>query len=341
MALSVPGNPQERYYSPLVAPRPQLPPSLISEAAQSRQAESWIANRSVDPQMTSSASYGAPAPGGFQLPPRHQSGQQAYRPDSVLGALPASSAPAQPPYLASYGRQEQRGESYGTEGAAYYPSQQAMLPPLPPNAPPLSTNAQHSVTQQPYYPSHSQQLSYANYPSSSNLNHPTPPVPPQINHPPPAQYPNYAYSDVPPPPLPPSPYPQQPARHLLQPSSSYQSSQSSYLPDLASLSLAPSPIIQLNSSLQGRGPPPNVAQDYRTSPQLERPLLDHSRHTSTIGQSQLYTSTSEAPPQKLAASYPDIKVLGTMREVALAGDMDVKVAWSKQVLKFIERHQVR
>lgn len=34
-------------------------------------------------------------------------------------------------------------------------------------------------------------------------------------------------------------------------------------------------------------------------------------------------------------------MLAGMREACLQADMNKKVAWAKQVLKFIERHQVR
>lgn len=75
-----------------------------------------------------------------------------------------------------------------------------------------------------------------------------------------------------------------------------------------------------------------------------------------------YATPEDGPPYKLAVTHPDVravshsasvranadyswrlqqKMLAAMRETANAGggDMSKKVAWAKQVLKFIERHQ--
>lgn len=87
-----------------------------------------------------------------------------------------------------------------------------------------------------------------------------------------------------------------------------------------------------------------------------------------------YASPEEGPPHKLSVTHPDVsapsrdlsfisreflprlrlikspndrlsqqKMLASMRDAAHAngGDVSKKVAWSKQVLKFIERTQVR
>jgi len=92
-------------------------------------------------------------------------------------------------------------------------------------------------------------------------------------------------------------------------------------------------------------------------------------HGSTSGRVNYYTSPEEGPPHKLSVTHPDVslpfkhscselreirlgklmdssvaqqKMLASMREAAHAngGDVSRKVAWSKQVLKFIERTQV-
>ncbi|GAA5908265.1 hypothetical protein JCM6882_006787 [Rhodosporidiobolus microsporus] len=54
-----------------------------------------------------------------------------------------------------------------------------------------------------------------------------------------------------------------------------------------------------------------------------------------------YANPEDGPPHKLSVVHPDQKMLASMRETAHAngGDVHKKVAWSKQVLKFIERHQ--
>ncbi|BGP39864.1 hypothetical protein JCM10450v2_003837 [Rhodotorula kratochvilovae] len=59
------------------------------------------------------------------------------------------------------------------------------------------------------------------------------------------------------------------------------------------------------------------------------------------GRPNYYANPEDGPPHKLAVTHPDQKMLASMRETALAngGDPHRKVAWAKQVLKFIERHQ--
>ncbi|GAA5842571.1 hypothetical protein JCM11251_004907 [Rhodosporidiobolus azoricus] len=54
-----------------------------------------------------------------------------------------------------------------------------------------------------------------------------------------------------------------------------------------------------------------------------------------------YANPEDGPPHKLSVVHPDQKMLASLRETAHAngGDVHKKVAWSKQVLKFIERHQ--
>lgn len=54
-----------------------------------------------------------------------------------------------------------------------------------------------------------------------------------------------------------------------------------------------------------------------------------------------YATGADGPPYKLSVVHPDQKMLAGMREACLQADMNKKVAWAKQVLKFIERHQVR
>ncbi|GAA5980568.1 hypothetical protein JCM11641_006684 [Rhodosporidiobolus odoratus] len=54
-----------------------------------------------------------------------------------------------------------------------------------------------------------------------------------------------------------------------------------------------------------------------------------------------YSNPEDGPPHKLSVTHPDQKMLQSMRDTAHAngGDVHKKVAWSKQVLRFIERHQ--
>lgn len=59
-----------------------------------------------------------------------------------------------------------------------------------------------------------------------------------------------------------------------------------------------------------------------------------------------YATPEDGPPYKLSVVHPDQNALGVLRDRAVTGgingqgDIIAKVAWSKQVLKFIERHQV-
>jgi len=54
----------------------------------------------------------------------------------------------------------------------------------------------------------------------------------------------------------------------------------------------------------------------------------------------MYATAQDGPPHKLSVTHPDRDMLASMREASLAnGDPARKVAWAKQVLKFIERSQ--
>ncbi|GAA5997911.1 uncharacterized protein JCM10292_006901 [Rhodotorula paludigena] len=63
--------------------------------------------------------------------------------------------------------------------------------------------------------------------------------------------------------------------------------------------------------------------------------------TGTNGRPNYYANPEDGPPHKLSVTPPDQKMLASMRETANAygGDPQRRVAWAKQVLKFIERHQ--
>lgn len=54
----------------------------------------------------------------------------------------------------------------------------------------------------------------------------------------------------------------------------------------------------------------------------------------------MYARPEDGPPYKLAVTHPDTNLLASMRETSLqSNDPARQVAWSKQVLKFVERHQ--
>lgn len=120
------------------------------------------------------------------------------------------------------------------------------------------------------------------------------------------------------------------------------------------------------------GPPPTQAA-YQQAPQApppqwnqpqaqynqQQPPPSHHAHESSTGSAeggssfrlppsgaastkrQLYATPEDGPPHKLSVNQPDQKMLASMRDMSLAngGDAVRKVAWAKQVLKYIERTQ--
>ncbi|GAA5844401.1 hypothetical protein JCM3766R1_006381 [Sporobolomyces carnicolor] len=102
--------------------------------------------------------------------------------------------------------------------------------------------------------------------------------------------------------------------------------------------LAPPPA----SSAQSVGRPPRVAsmqpQDFNS---LQQGMNGLNLSGSSSQRVNYYASPEEGPPHKLSVTHPDQKMLASMRDAAHAngGDVSKKVAWAKQVLKFIERTQ--
>lgn len=77
---------------------------------------------------------------------------------------------------------------------------------------------------------------------------------------------------------------------------------------------------------------------------LEQLSLHDSHAPSTAssapGRRPLYASPQDGPPHKLSVTHPDRDMLAAMRDASLANpDPARRVAWAKQVLKFIERTQ--
>ncbi|GAA5910786.1 tetratricopeptide repeat protein [Sporobolomyces salmoneus] len=97
-----------------------------------------------------------------------------------------------------------------------------------------------------------------------------------------------------------------------------------------------------NQQPQHVGRPPRVAS---MQPQEFNHLQQGMNGLSLSGGSNqrvnYYASPEEGPPHKLSVTHPDQKMLASMREAAHqnGGDVSKKVAWAKQVLKFIERTQ--
>ncbi|KAM0752294.1 HCP-like protein [Meredithblackwellia eburnea MCA 4105] len=166
-----------------------------------------------------------------------------------------------------------------------------------------------------------------------------PPLPPQSQQLP-AGYPGQQYSQAPPgppqgyyaqPPPPPPPHQQQyqgygqlPPQQPPQPPQNYLTS--------------PPPV----------GPPSRASgtlSDSASSLSLQS-LSISSSSTTTTNTAELHrlwygTRTEDAPPYKLAVTHPDQKTLASLREGAHGpkGDTSKRIAWAKQVLKFIERQQ--
>ncbi|GAA5928207.1 uncharacterized protein JCM15063_003820 [Sporobolomyces koalae] len=202
----------------------------------------------------------------------------------------------------------------------------------------------------------------AGYPSGSNTMHVRPASYAAAPPPPPNSYgqfppvpPQGSFAAPPPPPLAPPaqaimnpyfppgpPLPAPPPPHV---------PQQTYLAPTLMPSGLPQPTNGANYQV---GRPPRVASmqptDFaslqsdmnRLSLSGSNPALSSSQSGSSLGDRvNYYASPEEGPPHKLSVTHPDQKVLASMRDAAWAngGDISRKVAWSKQVLKFIERTQ--
>lgn len=148
---------------------------------------------------------------------------------------------------------------------------------------------------------------------------------------------------------------------------SYAQPQAQYqLPPMPQPPLAPAP--QPNYYPQPPQPPPQMYPQQNYAPQppsgpgaymsspapgphmFARPadsasslsLHSLSLNPTPSPRAQYYATPEDGPPYKLAVTHPDQKMLAAMRETAngVTGDISKRVAWAKQVLKYIERHQV-
>jgi hypothetical protein len=150
--------------------------------------------------------------------------------------------------------------------------------------------------------------------------------------PPPPQH-SQTYSSYPSPPQPPIPQFQQ-----QQPNSPYAGSHS----PAPQVMLQQQQQQQYQQQQQQQRPPPRVASamDSYALPALQSLSLGPPPPS---GRRSLYATPEDGPPYKLSVVHPDHKMLESMRQTASGPNGDViskKVAWAKQVLKFIERHQV-
>jgi hypothetical protein len=116
------------------------------------------------------------------------------------------------------------------------------------------------------------------------------------------------------------------------------------------------PVNYSNQPMQGSSYSPSVSsaplqsRTGRTPPSLNQVIpslsaLSMSGHPPRAGElarhSTQTTSSTDGGEFRLSIPHEDFASLGVMHAAAIRGGMDVKVAWAKQVLIFVERHQVR
>ncbi|KAK4047698.1 hypothetical protein OIV83_005206 [Microbotryomycetes sp. JL201] len=306
---------QASVQSGLQAPKAQQPPSAIPTQQLADQADDWARGRGASPALPD------PKP-AYALHPPDAFVVGSPRPPSINGTsygyadatLMAHSYPAPPPHGA-----HQPYSDYNSGGAAALAPQQHPPPPPPPPPHP-------SGYSQPFYQSYSHQQN-------------PPPGPPPLPHYQQQQPPFGA--TMPPQPIGPPLHPQHggAAYYGQQPPQQHQP-----------IGGAP-----YNSSSYATNAqrPLSVRSDYAPQQPMEMPTMEGlslgvsngygSRAPSSVShRPNYYAHPEDGPPFKLAVTQPDLKMLANMRDTVLAGDggdMQKKIAWAKQVLKFIERHQ--
>ncbi|SCV71219.1 BQ2448_2807 [Microbotryum intermedium] len=342
----------------LAAPKAQPPPSTIPTDRLATQADHWADGRGVSPALPPPNGYTLhPKPASSSLttlatqtlinqashvaaqqqpqqpPPQQQPPQQLQHPAEMQGYGP-------PPIHAQQGSgggggciPQQQPQPYYYTGAPASGPYHAHQPPLPPMAippPPLA----HEVAPLPYYalPKDvrvSQQ--YAPGPASTEygvqqsilapqhpLTAPPPPPPMPIQHsmqmPVYHQQLNNAVPLHPPSPSAPArPYPQNGGSGFVQHPIR---TTSTVPPNNSAIDQSPPWMEQLSLANAGPSRAPSVRPNY-------------------------YSSDQEGPPYKLSVTHPDQRALASLREAAFSGpnDMIKKIAWAKQVLKYVERQQ--
>jgi hypothetical protein len=321
--------------SPLTAPRAQPPPSQIPTDRLASTADDWGRGSTASP---------APPPAVTAL-------------QNDLGVTSYAPMPMQP--------NQHPGLPYGAYGATPQPYPQVGGGPPAANYP---YNAAAPAPGGGGFPlpvvnSFSRPASFAQ--QQQPPMQPSQPAGPAYGVPPAAAY--YPHHQQQPPPPPPQAYiPPQPPQGM-------------YLSPTPAQSAAP-PQMQGPSDSNGYvSRPPRVAsmqpsefaalQSGMDSMRLGVSSPAPSMASSNLSRPNYYASPEDGPPYKLSVNPPDVSfcvcsasahcrneefdraknplvqqaMLASMRETAHAGggDMSRKVAWSKQVLKFIERHQVR
>ncbi|KAK4049095.1 hypothetical protein OIO90_005565 [Microbotryomycetes sp. JL221] len=296
--------------SRLAAPKAQQPPSSIPTQQLADQADDWARGRGASPALPApKPAYALNPPSAFitTSPAPSSTSDYLQTMSSNFGSPYAQHQPPPPPPPAQH--QHHLGLT-PLQQSAYYPQQQSsssrgeyMPMGLPPQGAAAAPPAPPPPVPQPPY--------YAAPADSHSM--PQPPF-----YAPPQQQPmyhqqqhhqNYYNNNTTP-----APYPEQ----TIHRPSTTTTTTAMQMPNMESLSLH-SQSHSVTPSIRTTLPPPT-----------------HSMRPS------YYSHPEEGPPFKLAVTQPDQKMLGNMRETALAGgggDWQKKIAWSKQVLKYIERHQ--
>ncbi|SCZ99577.1 BZ3500_MvSof-1268-A1-R1_Chr3-1g06116 [Microbotryum saponariae] len=341
----------------LAAPKAQPPPSTIPTDRLATQADHWADGRGVSPAL--------PPPNGYTLQPKPASSslttlatqtlinqashvaaqQQPQQPPPPPPPPPQQQMPPQhpasmhgygpPPIHARQGGgmpQQQAQPYYYTPAPASGPYH-AHQPPLPPMAIPPPPPFAQEVTPTPYFalPKDVHMSQQYAPPASTGYDaqqpnlvpqHPltAPPPPPHMPIQQSMQMPAYHQLNgtIPPPP--------HPSASASAPSYSRNSGSGFVQRQVRTTSMVP-PNSAIDQSiprieqlgLSNPGPPPrapSVRPDY-------------------------YLSDQDGPPNKLSVMHPDQRTLANLREAAYSGpnDMYKKIAWAKQVLKFVERQQ--
>ncbi|GAA5989578.1 hypothetical protein JCM10908_000538 [Rhodotorula pacifica] len=301
--------------SPLTAPRAQPPPSQIPTERLASTADDWGRGSTASP---------APPPAVTAL--QNDLGVTSYAPmqpsEQPYGAYAATPQPyPQPPPAANpYTPIVAGGSQVGHSAMPGYPyngNQQTYTAPqayAPAPPPPVS--------------GHNRPASYAQAPPPPPVQQPVPAygVPPAA-----AYYPHQQQQAYVPPPI--HPQPPQPQGMYLAPTSMQQPAPMQGTPDPNGYVSRPPRVASMQPSdfaaLQGG------MDSMRLSVSSPAPSMTSATRPN------YYASPEDGPPYKLSVTPPDQAMLASVRETAHAGggDMSRKVAWSKQVLKLIERHQ--
>lgn len=291
----------------ILSPRPQAPPSNLPTDRLTSQADQLLSTSSNNNNNSNRSN----------SPSLNYQQQKQFKPQSPL-----------PQQSSSHYQQHQQQQQYPLQHQTSYN-----------NGSNYVTQSQQQNQQQQNYNYPLQQQQQLN--QNSNRNSPVP----QSN-----------YYQIPPQPIPTrrgaysEPVPREPSFSQQQSNYSTSNSTSSNSNNLQQSSnqgyyQIPSPG-QSSPSMDPRNHRSSSSNGINNNGRSSTPNLDSLSLSNNTSTRSYYATPEDGPPYKLSVVHPDQKALGLLRERAMSGgvngqgDMIAKVAWSKQVLKFIERHQV-